>query len=158
METMETRIKAMEDDIKAIKEALGISNVATSAPATPANGLSLKQRVTNMLHEIGIPTHIKGYSYVRQAIIVAVNNPDIINAITKELYPQVAEAFNTTPSRVERAVRHAIEIAWCNGDMDILHKYFGYTISPNKGKPTNSQFISLLADSILMGGYYNEMD
>ena len=92
--------------------------------------------------------HIKGYQYLRQAIIIAVEDMDVINAITKVLYPQVAKAFGTTPSRVERAIRHAIEVAWDRGDLEILQKYFGYTVSTAKGKPTNSEFIALIADKL----------
>jgi two-component system response regulator (stage 0 sporulation protein A) len=104
--------------------------------------------VTNVIHEIGVPAHIKGYQYLRYAIIVAVEDMDVINSITKALYPQVAEAFSTTPSRVERAIRHAIEVAWDRGDLETLQKYFGYTVSNTKGKPTNSEFIALIADKL----------
>ncbi len=104
--------------------------------------------VTNVIHEIGVPAHIKGYQYLRYAIIVAVEDMDVINSITKTLYPKVAEAFATTPSRVERAIRHAIEVAWDRGDLETLQKYFGYTVSNTKGKPTNSEFIALIADKL----------
>ena len=97
---------------------------------------------------IGVPAHIKGYQYLREAIIIAVNDMDVINAITKVLYPQVAKAFQTTPSRVERAIRHAIEVAWDRGDLDTLQRFFGYTVSNTKGKPTNSEFIALIADKL----------
>lgn len=104
--------------------------------------------VTNVIHEIGVPAHIKGYQYLRYAIIVAVEDMDVINSITKTLYPMVAEAFGTTPSRVERAIRHAIEVAWDRGDLETLQKYFGFTVSNTKGKPTNSEFIALIADKL----------
>lgn len=104
--------------------------------------------VTNIIHEIGIPAHIKGYQYLRFAIIRAVDNLDIINSITKELYPTVAKEFNTTPSRVERAIRHAIEVAWDRGDTEVLNSFFGYTIANTKGKPTNSEFIAMIADRL----------
>ena len=104
--------------------------------------------VTNIIHEIGVPAHIKGYQYLREAIIMAVGDMDVINAITKVLYPQVAKAFQTTPSRVERAIRHAIEVAWDRGDLDTLQRFFGYTVSNTKGKPTNSEFIALIADKL----------
>lgn len=104
--------------------------------------------VTNVIHEIGVPAHIKGYQYLRHAIIVAVEDMDVINSITKTLYPMVAEAFGTTPSRVERAIRHAIEVAWDRGDLETLQKYFGFTVSNTKGKPTNSEFIALIADKL----------
>ena len=109
---------------------------------------SIEALVTNIIHEIGVPAHIKGYQYLREAIIIAVNDMDVINAITKVLYPQVAKTFQTTPSRVERAIRHAIEVAWDRGDLDTLQRFFGYTVSNTKGKPTNSEFIALIADKL----------
>ena len=109
---------------------------------------NLENRVTNMLHEIGIPAHIKGYHYLRDAIIMAVNDMDVLNAITKILYPTVAKKYQTTSSRVERAIRHAIEVAWSRGKLDTLDELFGYTVSTGKGKPTNSEFIALIADTI----------
>ena len=109
---------------------------------------NIETMVTNIIHEIGVPAHIKGYQYLREAIIIAVNDMDVINAITKVLYPQVAKTFQTTPSRVERAIRHAIEVAWDRGDLDTLQRFFGYTVSNTKGKPTNSEFIALIADKL----------
>ena len=109
---------------------------------------SIETMVTNIIHEIGVPAHIKGYQYLREAIIIAVEDMDVINAITKVLYPQVAKTFQTTPSRVERAIRHAIEVAWDRGDLDTLQRFFGYTVSNTKGKPTNSEFIALIADKL----------
>ena len=108
----------------------------------------IETMVTNIIHEIGVPAHIKGYQYLREAIIIAVEDMDVINAITKILYPQVAKTFQTTPSRVERAIRHAIEVAWDRGDLDTLQRFFGYTVSNTKGKPTNSEFIALIADKL----------
>ena len=108
----------------------------------------LENRVTNMLHEIGIPEHIKGYHYLRDSIIMAVEDMDVLNAITKVLYPTVAKKYQTTSSRVERAIRHAIEVAWNRGKLDTLDELFGYTVSTGKGKPTNSEFIALIADTI----------
>lgn len=108
----------------------------------------LENHVTNMLHEIGIPAHIKGYHYLRDAIIMAVDDMDVLNAITKVLYPTVAKKYQTTSSRVERAIRHAIEVAWNRGKLDTLDELFGYTVSTGKGKPTNSEFIALIADTI----------
>ena len=102
----------------------------------------------NMLHEIGIPAHIKGYHYLRDAIMMAVEDMDVLNAITKILYPTVAKKYQTTSSRVERAIRHAIEVAWSRGKLDTLDELFGYTVSTGKGKPTNSEFIALIADTI----------
>ena len=108
----------------------------------------IETMVTNVIHEIGVPAHIKGYQYLREAIIIAVGDREVINAITKVLYPQVAKTFSTTPSRVERAIRHAIEVAWDRGDLDTLQRFFGYTVSNTKGKPTNSEFIALIADRL----------
>ena len=108
----------------------------------------LENEITGMIHEIGVPAHIKGYQYLRESITLAVNDPDIINSITKILYPTIAKKFETTPSRVERAIRHAIEVAWNRGNPDVLNNLFGYTISNGKGKPTNSEFIALIADNI----------
>ena len=108
----------------------------------------LENRVTNLLHEIGIPAHIKGYHYLRDAIMMAVDDMDVLNAITKILYPTVAKKYQTTSSRVERAIRHAIEVAWSRGKLDTLDELFGYTVSNGKGKPTNSEFIALIADTI----------
>ena len=110
--------------------------------------VELEMRVTNIIHDIGVPAHIKGYQYLREAIIMTVKDMDIINAITKELYPTVAKRYKTTSSRVERAIRHAIEVAWDRGDVEVLNGFFGYTVSNVKGKPTNSEFISMIADRI----------
>ena len=109
---------------------------------------NLESRVTAIIHDVGVPAHIKGYQYLREAIITAVNDMDVINAVTKVLYPEVAKRFNTTASRVERAIRHAIEVAWDRGDLETLQKYFGYTVSNAKGKPTNSEFIAMIADRL----------
>ena len=105
-------------------------------------------KVTDILHEIGVPAHIKGYHYLRDSIIMSVEHPEIINAVTKQLYPSVAKKYETTSSRVERAIRHAIEVAWNRGNPDILNDLFGYTISNGKGKPTNSEFKALISDNI----------
>lgn len=108
----------------------------------------LEVRVTNMIHNVGVPAHIKGYQYIREAIKLAVENEDIINSITKTLYPTLANKFSTTPSRVERAIRHAIEVAWNRGQIEMHDKIFGYTVNSNKGKPTNSEFIAMIADKL----------
>ena len=123
------------------------------APARPTGGpiraeTSLESVVTEIIHEIGVPAHIKGYQYLREAIILTINDMDAINAVTKVLYPEVARKFSTTPSRVERAIRHAIEVAWDRGDVETLQKFFGYTVSGIKGKPTNSEFIAMIADNL----------
>ncbi len=138
-------------DISAVVERLeelrgaDILRLPVQRQAGPA---SIESLVTSIIHEIGVPAHIKGYQYLREAIILAVEDMDVINAITKVLYPQVAKTFQTTPSRVERAIRHAIEVAWDRGDLDTLQKFFGYTVSNTKGKPTNSEFIALIADKL----------
>ena len=111
-------------------------------------GQSLESDVTNIIHEIGVPAHIKGYQYLREAIIMSVKDIEMLNSITKILYPTIAKLYQTTPSRVERAIRHAIEVAWSRGKMDTIDELFGYTISNGKGKPTNSEFIALIADKI----------
>ena len=115
-------------------------------PAEP----SLEMVVTDIIHEVGVPAHVKGYQYLREAICLTVNDMDVINAVTKVLYPAVAKKFDTTPSRVERAIRHAIEVAWDRGDLETLQKFFGYTVSNIKGKPTNSEFIAMIADSLTL--------
>ncbi len=109
---------------------------------------NLESAVTAIIHEIGVPAHIKGYQYLRYAIVMTVEDMEVINAVTKVLYPEVAKHFNTTASRVERAIRHAIEVAWDRGDLETLQKYFGYTVSNAKGKPTNSEFIAMIADRL----------
>ncbi|HHV28624.1 sporulation transcription factor Spo0A [Acetivibrio mesophilus] len=109
---------------------------------------NLEAEVTNIMHEIGVPAHIKGYQYLRDAIIMVVKDLDVINSITKQLYPSIAKEYNTTPSRVERAIRHAIEVAWSRGQIDTIDSLFGYTINIGKGKPTNSEFIAMVADKL----------
>lgn len=130
----------------------GKGAVHKSAPQEPAKTQTvmrnLEQDVTNMIHEIGVPAHIKGYQYLREAIMMSVDDPSMISSITKILYPTIAKRFQTTPSRVERAIRHAIEVAWSRGKMETLDALFGYTIDTGKGKPTNSEFIALIADRI----------
>lgn len=116
---------------------------------------SIEYIVTDMIHRIGIPAHIKGYHYLRTAIILAVNDDEMINSVTKTLYPTVAQRYSTTSSRVERAIRHAIEIAWDRGDIDVLNGLFGYTIHTSRGKPTNSEFIALIADKIRLQFFPN---
>ena len=108
----------------------------------------LEKDVTDMIHEIGVPAHIKGYQYLREAIMMSVEDIEMLSSITKVLYPTIAEKYDTTPSRGERAIRHAIEVAWNRGRMETLNALFGYTISTGKGKPTNSEFIALIADKI----------
>ncbi|MDL2273950.1 sporulation transcription factor Spo0A [Oscillospiraceae bacterium OttesenSCG-928-G22] len=113
-----------------------------------AKSVNLESLVTDIIHEIGVPAHIKGYLYLREAIMLAVRDMEVINAVTKVLYPSIAKTFSTTPSRVERAIRHAIEVAWDRGDIEVLQTFFGYTVSNTKGKPTNSEFIAMIADRL----------
>jgi len=138
MSSLASRIKQFKDPL---------SNKANAA-FNAANGLNLASRVTNVLHEIGMPAHIRGYHYMREAIILAVDDMEVLNYITKELYPTIAKKSNTTSSRVERAIRHAIEVAWSRGKLDALDSIFGYTINNSKGKPTNSEFIALISDRL----------
>ena len=123
-------------------------STGAAAPPDEQSTPQLEGMVTAIIHEIGVPAHIKGYQYLREAIILTVENMDVINAVTKVLYPEVAKRFGTTPSRVERAIRHAIEVAWDRGDIETLQKYFGYTVNSAKGKPTNSEFIAMIADRL----------
>lgn len=132
---------------KVVKHELK-SQTASGIAQDTAPEVNLENRVTDMIHEIGIPAHIKGYHYLRDAIMMAVEDMDVLNAITKVLYPTVAKKHQTTASRVERAIRHAIEVAWSRGKLDTLDELFGYTVSNGKGKPTNSEFIALIADTI----------
>ena len=134
-------VPAGHDKIKDLQEEYG-----TEVPFPVKR--DLEKDVTDMIHEIGVPAHIKGYQYLREAIMMSVEDMDMLNSITKILYPPIAKRFQTTPSRVERAIRHAIEVAWSRGRMETLEALFGYTINTGKGKPTNSEFIALLADKI----------
>ena len=123
--------------------------VHPSAPSQNAKSLpDLETQVTQIIHQIGVPAHIKGYQYLRTAILMTISDSEIINSVTKVLYPSVAKKYSTTTSRVERAIRHAIEVAWDRGDVDTLNSYFGYTIQNNRGKPTNSEFIAMIADNL----------
>ena len=108
----------------------------------------MESQVTKIIHQIGVPAHIKGYQYLRSAILMTIDDNDVINSVTKVLYPTVAKKYQTTTSRVERAIRHAIEVAWDRGDVDTLNSYFGYTIQNSRGKPTNSEFIAMIADNL----------
>ena len=135
---------ALTERLEELRQGEGSKQLSVGSKNAP----NIQAMVTNINHEIGVPAHIKGYQYLREAIIIAVNDMDVINAITKVLYPQVAKTFQTTPSRVERAIRHAIAVAWDRGDLDTLQRFFGYTVSNTKGKPTNSEFIALIADKL----------
>ena len=138
-----------EELAKRIVQLTGWQNeklpVSMTVPKTSAD---LELMVTEIIHQIGVPAHIKGYHYLREAIILSVNEPSIIESITKQLYPTVAKSFDTTASRVERAIRHAIEVAWDRGDVDVLNSYFGYTINISRGKPTNSEFVAMISDKL----------
>jgi two-component system response regulator (stage 0 sporulation protein A) len=136
-----------ESVAKRVGEITAVQNQLRSLPQQKKDA-NIEAMVTSIIHEIGVPAHIKGYQYLREAIMIAINDMDVINAITKVLYPQVAKTFSTTPSRVERAIRHAIEVAWDRGDLETLQRFFGYTVSNTKGKPTNSEFIALIADKL----------
>lgn len=117
-------------------------------PSAKKDEKNLEALVTNIIHEVGVPAHIKGYQYLREAIMMVINDIDVINQITKQLYPDIAEKYHTTPSRVERAIRHAIEVAWGRGEQTTVENIFGYTVSATKGKPTNSEFIAMIADKL----------
>jgi len=138
-------------DYKSLAEYIGTltrsrgAAVGSSPDNTPPD---IETQVTKIIHQIGVPAHIKGYQYLRTAILMTISDSDIINSVTKVLYPSVAKKYSTTTSRVERAIRHAIEVAWDRGDLDTLQKYFGYTVSNIKGKPTNSEFIAMISDRL----------
>lgn len=119
-----------------------------TVPAASSDNVTLEVTVSEIMHQIGVPAHIKGYQYLREAIILSIHNTEMMNSVTKLLYPTVAKTFNTTASRVERAIRHAIEVAWDRGDVDVLSAYFGYTIQNTRGKPTNSEFIAMISDKL----------
>lgn len=138
------RIKRIRDQKNDTENKKNNSYVRTES----ATEEDLENIVTEIIHEVGVPAHIKGYQYLRESIIMSVNDMDMLNSITKILYPSIAKKFDTTPSRVERAIRHAIEVAWSRGKMDTIDEMFGYTINNGKGKPTNSEFIALITDRI----------
>ena len=144
----------MMKPINASSLARHIESLLPASLAFAANSLDeygandIEAQVTKIIHQIGVPAHIKGYQYLRTAIILTVNDSEIINSVTKILYPTVAKKYQTTTSRVERAIRHALEVAWDRGDVDVLNSYFGYTVQNNRGKPTNSEFIAMIADNL----------
>ena len=142
-------IKVLGERIKAMLDI--DTNITSDMTYSKAKGNpNLEIIVTDIIHQIDVPAHIKGYHYLREAIIQSVNDKEMLESVTKLLYPAVAKRFSTTPSRVERAIRHAIEIAWDRGDLDVLNGYFGYTVNTGKGKPTNSEFIALITDKICL--------
>ena len=132
--------------VEHVESLLRVKSKSRDNPA--ALGADIEAQVTKIIHQIGVPAHIKGYQYLRTAILMTIEDTDIINSVTKILYPTVAKKYQTTTSRVERAIRHAIEVAWDRGDVDTLNSYFGYTIQNTRGKPTNSEFIAMIADNL----------
>lgn len=157
MEVFTKRIREMFNSAPTIQESSAQSNrvsypttssyILTSEPKSKTP-VDLETEITNIIHEIGVPAHIKGYMYLREAITMVVNDMELLSAVTKELYPSIAKKYNTTASRVERAIRHAIEVAWGRGQIEAINKLFGYTIHNDKGKPTNSEFIAIIADKL----------
>ena len=154
MDVLVNRIRQLKDNtylppVSSAPVPTHKSDFIEKRPAHIANASrSLEVEVTNIMHEIGVPAHIKGYQYLRDAIMMVVKDLDVINSITKLLYPSIAKEYNTTPSRVERAIRHAIEVAWSRGQVEAIDALFGYTVSIGKGKPTNSEFIAMIADKL----------
>jgi len=155
---IEVLIKRIRD-IKNYKPSSNTQNIISNTRETKVpyiaisesnkkNEEGLEALVTNIIHELGVPAHIKGYQYLREAIMMVINDIDVINQITKQLYPDIARKFKTTPSRVERAIRHAIEVSWARGEQSAMETIFGYTVSAAKGKPTNSEFIAMIADKL----------
>lgn len=141
------RIRQMFNSSSSMQEIRRSFSVTEERHSNLLNN-NLESEITNIIHEIGVPAHIKGYLYLREAIMMVVNDVELLSAVTKELYPGIAKKFNTTASRVERAIRHAIEVAWSRGQIETINKIFGYTIHNSKGKPTNSEFIAMVADKL----------
>lgn len=140
----------MRKTVDLMDRILSESTESTKMPLTLTKAEDLEKVVTDLIHEIGVPAHIKGYQYLREAIMMSVKDMEMLNSITKILYPTIAKKYQTTPSRVERAIRHAIEVAWSRGRLETLQEIFGHTIDIDKGKPTNSEFIAMIADKIRM--------
>ena len=142
-------MEVLVDRIRLLGNGQSTSSAVSSLTRTvKRTSQSLEADITNIIHEIGIPAHIKGYQYLREAIMMVVEEVDLLSSVTKVLYPRIAEKFDTTSSRVERAIRHAIEVAWSRNNIDTIKKFFGYTINTERGKPTNSEFIALVADRL----------
>ena len=146
MEILTSRIRQLVSNSSGMGAGSSVSSKANIVPMT--KGKNLDANITSIIHEIGVPAHIKGYQYLREAITMVYNNIEILGAITKTLYPAIAEKYKTTPSRVERAIRHAIEVAWTRGNIDSISHLFGYTVNISKSKPTNSEFIAMVADKL----------
>lgn len=149
MDIFTKRIREMfsTQDVETKRRSVSTQVVQREAAATSRGPIDLETEITSIIHEIGVPAHIKGYMYLREAITMVVNDMELLSAVTKELYPSIAKKYNTTASRVERAIRHAIEVA-CRGQVDAINKLFGYTVHNEKGKPTNSEFIAIIADKL----------
>ncbi|GKX66165.1 sporulation transcription factor Spo0A [Inconstantimicrobium mannanitabidum] len=154
MEVLTKRIRQMfnsnvsDEDTRRSSVSLDSLSTISSIPVKKDGPMDLENEITSIIHEIGVPAHIKGYMYLREAITMVVNDIELLSAVTKELYPSIAKKYNTTASRVERAIRHAIEVAWGRGQVDTINRLFGYTIHNDKGKPTNSEFIAMVADKL----------
>lgn len=150
MDIFTKRIREMfsTQDVETKRRSVSTQVVQREAAATSRGPIDLETEITSIIHEIGVPAHIKGYMYLREAITMVVNDMELLSAVTKELYPSIAKKYNTTASRVERAIRHAIKVAWGRGQVDAINKLFGYTVHNEKGKPTNSEFIAIIADKL----------
>jgi two-component system response regulator (stage 0 sporulation protein A) len=146
MENLVSSIRQVSGKSSPILKRSGSSSFRSSSPEP--KGRNLDANITSIIHEIGVPAHIKGYLYLREAISMVYNDIELLGSITKVLYPDIAKKFNTTASRVERAIRHAIEVAWSRGNIDSISSLFGYTVSMTKAKPTNSEFIAMVADKL----------
>lgn len=163
LDTLGKRIRQLHDGFTETTNQSSFTNLMTHVENTSnaqiSNGVvptskNLEVEVTRMIHQMGVPAHVKGYQYIRDAIVSVVVNISLLGAVTKELYPMIAVKYNTTPSRVERAIRHAIELAWDRGNVDFMNRFFGYTINIDRGKPTNSEFIAMVADKLRMATMY----
>lgn len=153
--TLRFNLQLSKDNITELLSHLSDFQIVPKAAASAIaenriSGYALESQITSVLREIGIPAHIMGYRYLKDAITLSINDRDYLNAITKTLYPEIASINNTTSSRVERAIRHAIEVAWTRGNMEVLDEIFGYTVNPNSGRPTNSEFIALISDNLYL--------
>ncbi len=147
LDTLANRVRQLTSSTTQSKVCSPIPSY--QSPQVRARNMDLE--VTNIIHQMGVPAHIKGYQYLRDAILMVINDVSLLGAVTKELYPTIANKYLTTPSRVERAIRHAIELAWDRGNVEMMNKYFGYTINIQRGKPTNSEFIAMVADKLRIG-------
>ncbi|PKM85855.1 MAG: sporulation transcription factor Spo0A [Firmicutes bacterium HGW-Firmicutes-12] len=146
LETLGNRVRQL---LTSTSPKINHSNAPVYNPPTRTRSMDIE--VTNLIHQMGVPAHIKGYQYLRDAILLVISEVNLLGAVTKELYPMIAEKYQTTPSRVERAIRHAIELAWDRGNVEMMNKFFGYTINIQRGKPTNSEFIAMVSDKLRIG-------